>query len=55
MNIHSMAYVEMLMRMRQGQKVRRNKNFAPGGGGGGGGNFTGSFENGMGVRPRFDV
>ena len=23
-----MAYVEMLMRMRHGQKVRRNKNFA---------------------------
>ena len=25
-----MAYVDMLMRMRQGQKVRRNKNFAAG-------------------------
>ena len=30
MNIHSMAYVEMLMRMRAGKKVRRNKNLAPG-------------------------
>ena len=30
MNIYSMAYVEMLMRMRAGQKVRRNTNLASG-------------------------